>query len=142
VLPGRECTTTADCCTDTYPDIMCSPGRGDALLCCLPMGAECDFGDVCCGGVCVPDASGVLRCGDMCIADGAACTTTADCCGCACISDGAGGSICSSDPEVCDPCTGSPLGGFCTVDADCCNTPAVVCNNAVGVEFPTCILAP
>ena len=37
---------------------------------------------------------------------------------------------------------GAGLGEFCTTTADCCNTPAVVCNNAVGIEFPTCVLAP
>jgi hypothetical protein len=112
------------------------------MLCCLPDGAECDFGDTCCGGVCVPDSTGVLRCGAMCVMDGGACTTSADCCGCGCVSDGAGGSVCTSDSERCDPCTGAPLGGLCATDADCCNRPVVQCNEETGIEFPTCVLAP
>jgi hypothetical protein len=141
-LPTHECTSTEECCTDTYPDIECSVGRGGAMICCLPDGAECDFGDVCCGGICTPGADGVLRCGDMCIPDGGACTAAADCCGCACVSDGAGGMACSSAMEDCGACTGADLGESCTVDADCCNNPVVVCNNTAGVEFPTCVLAP
>jgi hypothetical protein len=112
------------------------------MVCCLPDGAECDLGDTCCGGICVPDAAGVLRCGATCVPDGSACTATSDCCGCACIPDGTGGSVCSSDPLVCSPCTGAALGDNCTADADCCNGPAVVCNEETGVEFPTCVLAP
>jgi hypothetical protein len=111
------------------------------MLCCLPDGAECDFADVCCGRICAPDSTGVLRCGAMCVPDGGACTAASDCCGCGCVADGTGGSVCTSDPTMCAVCTGSPLGGACATDADCCNTPAVVCNAGPGVEFPSCVLA-
>jgi hypothetical protein len=140
-LPGEACTSTEMCCTETYPDITCAPGRGGANVCCLPDGAECDLGDTCCGGVCVPDAGGVLRCGATCVEDAMPCTTASDCCGCACVPDGAGGSVCTSDPAVCAPCTGGALGDFCNTDADCCNTPVVQCNEETGTEFPTCVLA-
>lgn len=133
---------TSECCVDTYPDITCAPGVGGSTRCCLPDGHECSFADVCCGGVCVPDSMGVLRCGATCVPDGGACTAPADCCGCACVPDGMGGSRCSSDPADCGACTAGDLGDPCTTNSDCCNTPPVVCNNAPGVEFPTCILGP
>lgn len=141
VLPGRECESTEDCCVDTYPDIMCSPGPTGEDLCCLPEGAECAFGDVCCGGICTPDDEGVLRCGDgECLMDGAACTTASDCCGCGCLPDGTGALTCTSDPDECGPCTGPNLGEVCDPDGEaCCNGPTVICS---GGEFPLCVLAP
>ena len=141
-LPGRECTMTSDCCTDAYPEIMCAPGRTGANVCCLADGAECDFGDTCCGGICAPDASGVLRCGATCVPDAMPCTAAADCCGCACVPDGTGSMVCSSDPEVCSPCTGAQLGESCLTDTDCCNNPAVICNEETALEFASCVLAP
>lgn len=140
VLPGRECETTEDCCTDPYDAIMCSPGPTGADICCLADGEECAFGDVCCGGICVPDSEGVLRCGNMCIPDGSACTTAADCCGCGCLPDGSGALTCTSDPDECGPCTGPSLGEDCTPGGEpCCNAPTVECS---GGEFPVCVLAP
>jgi hypothetical protein len=113
------------------------------MLCCLPDGDECAFGDVCCSGICAPDDTGTLRCGETggCVADGDPCTAAADCCGCACVSDGAGGQVCTSDPAQCSACTGSPLGGGCATDADCCNPTTVRCTSGdTGVEFGTCVL--
>lgn len=112
------------------------------MLCCLADGAECDLGDACCGGICAPDSNGVLRCGATCVPDAMPCTAPSDCCGCACIADGSGGMVCSSDPMSCAACTGAQLGENCTTDSDCCNGPAVVCNDGeLGIEFPTCVLA-
>ncbi|MCB9621502.1 MAG: hypothetical protein H6724_18850 [Sandaracinus sp.] len=141
-LPGRACETTADCCLDAFPAIMCQPDRTGTRSCCLADGEECAFGDVCCGGICAPDPTdGVLRCGATCIADGAACTTAADCCGCGCVPDGAGGNVCTSDAALCDACTGPQLGELCTLGGEaCCNGPTVICDPTAGVEFPTCVL--
>ena len=141
-LPGRPCENTEQCCMETFPNIMCQPGVSGANVCCLADGESCAFGDVCCGGICVPDpADGVLRCGAMCVPDGGACTTAADCCGCGCVSDGAGNQVCTSDPAQCENCAGPQLGQSCDVAGEpCCNAPAVMCNDAV--EFSTCILAP
>jgi len=143
-LPTFECETTEECCKDAYPDIECQPPTderaGGSDLCCLDDGLECAFGDVCCSGVCALDGTGTLRCGSMCVSDGGSCTTDADCCGCGCVDDGAGGQVCTSDAELCDPCAGPKLGEICDRDGEaCCNGPAVVCNPAG--EFPTCILA-
>jgi hypothetical protein len=139
-LPGRPCTTTAECCMETFPAIMCQPGPGGTNVCCLADGEECALSDVCCGGICTPDpVDGVLRCGDMCVPDGAACTTDADCCGCGCISDGMGGQECTSDAAECDPCTGPQLGEFCEPGGTpCCDAPLIEC---AGLEFTTCRLA-
>jgi len=134
--------TTAECCMETFPSIMCQPGRDGTNVCCLSDGEECAFGDVCCSGICTPDpADGVLRCGAMCIPDGRSCTTAADCCGCGCVSNGSGGQVCTNDPAECGPCTGPQLGELCDpMGVPCCNAPAVICNTSV--EFSTCILAP
>ena len=140
-LPGRACEMTEDCCTDVYPDIMCTEGRTGTNVCCVGDGDECAFGDVCCGGICTPDSEGVLRCGSECVPDAGACTTASDCCGCACVPDATGALSCSSDPADCDACDGPQLGEFGTADGPaCCNGPTVVCSG--GEEFRTCILNP
>jgi hypothetical protein len=143
-IPSRPCTDTSECCVDPamFPGIMCLPSYTGVNACCLPDGEECAFGDMCCSGICTPDATdGVLRCGAMCLPDGAACTTDADCCGCGCVDDGMGGQICTSDTDLCGPCTGPSLGEFCDpMGPPCCNAPIVICNDTV--EFTTCILAP
>ncbi len=140
-IPSHTCTTTEDCCVETFSHIMCQPDRTGEMVCCLSDGEECAFGDVCCSGICAPDPSdGVLRCGAMCVADGGACTTAADCCGCGCIA-GASGRVCTSDPALCAPCTGPQLGELCEHGGEpCCNEPTVVCDPAAA-EFPTCVLA-
>ncbi len=140
-IPSAGCTSTADCCVETFSAIMCQPGPAGANICCLSDGEECALGDVCCSGMCTPSASdGVLRCGSTCVPDGATCTTSADCCGCGCVSDGAGGQVCTSDAAECDPCTGPSLGEFCDPTGPaCCNGPTVTC---IGLEFSTCQLAP
>ena len=141
ILPGRPCTSTEECCREDFPAIMCQESRTGENLCCLAEGEECAFSDLCCGGICTPDpVDGVLRCGAMCIPDDNPCTTDADCCGCGCISDGAGGFACTSDEELCDPCTGPSLGEFCDPEGEpCCNAPAVTC--PTDIEFATCQLA-
>lgn len=49
--------------------------------CCAAPGAVCNFTGECCGGApCLPDGSGVLRCGASCSPVDAACSTSADCC--------------------------------------------------------------
>ncbi len=78
---------------------------------CLADGEECATPDECCGGICVPDAMGVLRCGAMCIEDGGACTRDADCCGGYC-TDG----VCAEPVVMC-----LPLGADCTEDGECCS---------------------
>ena len=141
-IPSRPCVDTAECCADAFPGIQCLPDRTGTNACCLPEGESCAFGDVCCGGICVPDAvDGTLRCAAMCVPDGGACATAADCCGCGCVSDGMGGNVCTSDAAECGACMGPQLGELCDpVAAPCCNGPAVVC--PTGVEFPTCMRAP
>ena len=138
-LPSETCTSTADCCVETFPELTCDTGPSGAMVCCLPDGESCATGSTCCSGICAPDATGALVCGSMCLPDGASCTTDADCCGCGCVADGAGGSTCTSDPDLCSPCTLAQLGEPCSADADCCNTATVRC--AIEFEFSaTCVL--
>lgn len=137
-MPSETCTTDADCCVGTFPDLTCAAGPSGADVCCLPDGAECSFGSLCCSGICVPDSTGTLRCGSMCLTDGEACTTDSDCCGCGCVSDGMGGNTCTSDVTLCAPCPDAQLGEFCAMDSDCCNPDAVRCSTEV--EFSTCVL--
>jgi hypothetical protein len=79
---------------------------------CTPDGDTCATPDECCGLVCVPDASGVLRCGATCVPDGGACTRSADCCSGNCRPDG----TCGPPDVMC-----APLGGACTDSAECCS---------------------
>jgi hypothetical protein len=59
----------------------CPTGYTGQAGCCIAAGSQCTFSSECCNGApCVPDASGVLRCGSACVAQGAACSATADCC--------------------------------------------------------------
>jgi hypothetical protein len=132
-LPGDTCTMTSDCCTDSFPTIMCTTNAAGAMVCCLADGEGCAFGDTCCSGVCTPDATGTLVCGTSCIADGFACTTDADCCGNCCM----GGLCATGSCGGCEPPL-VPLGGPCTADADCCDPTMVFCN--LTMEFPTCTL--
>lgn len=142
VLPGRACMNTAECCMESFPNIMCQEGPTGENVCCLADGEDCAFGDICCSGICTPDPTdGALRCGAMCIPDGQACTVDSDCCGCGCVSDGMGGQVCTSDAALCDPCMGPGLGEFCDpMGTPCCEAPAVVCTGTN--EFATCQLAP
>jgi len=137
-LPGRPCTETSECCMETFPAIMCSPGPGGENVCCLADGEECAFGDVCCSGICTPDPSdGVLRCGSSCIPDGDPCTVDADCCGCGCIEDSTGAQVCTSNADLCDPCTGPSLGEACDPAGEPC------CDGTCGGsgEFSTCVIS-
>jgi hypothetical protein len=62
VLPGQTCTPGGTaCCTDTFANIRCQDAAGNTT-CCLSNGDPCSSADICCGGACVPDAVGVLRC--------------------------------------------------------------------------------
>jgi hypothetical protein len=121
---GEICRVTGDpqgtneCCPGN-PDGMelCQPSVAQIDRClgqreCLADGEECSTPEECCGGVCTPDADGVLRCGSQCIPDGGACTRSADCCSGNCRPDGTCG-----PPEV--ACV--PLGGACTTSDACCS---------------------
>jgi hypothetical protein len=78
---------------------------------CLPSGDLCATPEQCCGGICAPDANGVLHCRESCIPSAGACTTDADCCDRFCGQDGTCG-----PPQV--DCI--PLGAACTESAECC----------------------
>jgi hypothetical protein len=123
-LPGQECTSSDECCMETFPNIECQPdhrgGRdGSTNVCCLSQGESCAFGDVCCCGVCAPDEAGNLVCCppppmSSCTPDGDACAEDGDCCSGDCGVDATTGDM------VCSPTTCGPDGGSCTVDGDCC----------------------
>jgi hypothetical protein len=136
-IPGGPCQSTADCCVESFSNIMCQPSVvTGANACCLADGQICAFGDLCCGGICSPsgdaaDPPGTLRCGSTCGVTNDACTVDSDCCDCC------KNGLCTTD---CGSCTGPQLGEMCTPGGTpCCNAPAVTCQ---GVEFATCQLAP
>lgn len=135
VLPGDPCTTTAECCMD-IPGLSCEPGPAGENICCLPDGASCAFGDLCCDGVCAPDpTTGALVCNPGgCVTAGGSCTADADCCEGCCEQDATGELVCL-EPAMCAGCTDGQLGDMCGPTQPCC--PGLSC---VGVEFPTCRL--
>jgi hypothetical protein len=47
---------------------------------CRASGVSCAVTSDCCGGYCVPGATGSLACATSCVADGEACTGNGDCC--------------------------------------------------------------
>lgn len=124
-LPSHECTSTAECCLDPFPNVMCQPGRDGTNVCCLSQGEACAFGDVCCCGVCAPDAAGALVCcpPPPCLPDGATCTMPSDCCAGTCGVDPAN----PAGGMVCNP-------GTCTVDGADCTTSADCCSGACGLD--------
>jgi len=137
-LPAQACTTTTQCCRESFPNIMCQPSSvaGGMNRCCLADGQICAFGSLCCGGICAPstmggDPPGTLRCGTTCRPDTSACTTNSDCCNC-CVNG-----MCTSS---CGGCTGPQLGELCNpAGPTCCGAPTVAC---LGSEFPRCSLVP
>jgi len=131
-IPSMECMDVSDCCTD-IPDIDCAPGPGGTNICCLPDGADCAFGDLCCSGVCAPDSEGNLVCNPGCVPTGGNCTTNSDCCMGCCEDDGTGSMTCTTD---CSGCTLGHLGDFCGAISPCC--PGLLCTG--DAEFPTCRL--
>jgi hypothetical protein len=79
---------------------------------CVPDGQDCAFADECCGGYCVPDATGAYVCGSECIDLAGACTSNADCCGgLECL-----GGICTPQSTEC-----VPYAGECTTSDECCS---------------------
>ena len=87
---------------------------------CLIDGEICSFGDECCGGLCLPDANGVLRCGAECVPLAGACLADGDCCDVICLNG-------SCEPNFSD-CV--PMGGACTEHVDCCGG---YCDLATGI---------
>jgi hypothetical protein len=129
--------------------------------CCIAQGNVCQFRDQCCGGTpCVPDATGVLRCGGTCIAQDGACTSNADCCSGTCTGGKCVAPACKAPGLACDPalnptdcCSGScdpdsktcvrycqQQSQACTVSADCCF--GLSCNIQPGATAGTCQSAP
>jgi hypothetical protein len=97
VLPGAACTDTSECCTETYANVQCQAGSGGSDVCCLSAGQSCALGDVCCSGVCAPNAEGQLVCAAGCLAAAASCTTNADCCSGSCRDQGEEGLRCAAE---------------------------------------------
>jgi hypothetical protein len=96
------------------------------LAACRQTGQTCAFtGDCCNGNACVPDASGVLRCGGTtCAAEGGGCTISGDCCrGTSCIvPTGSTNGVCGvisppPPPPPADAGTSTDDGGSTTADA-------------------------
>jgi hypothetical protein len=87
---------------------------GTAGGACYQNGQACHFGQECCSGLCLPDASSStgFSCGTKCVAIGSGtCTSDADCCT---------GGLCQAGICVQSGQSCSSLGGMCTTSADCC----------------------
>ena len=144
--PGSDSTTCPTGYDSTNPN------------CCIAQGNVCQFRDQCCGGTpCVPDATGVLRCGGTCVPQGSACTGNADCCSGTCTGGTCAAPACANPGQTCaadgDCCSGAcdpdsrtcvrycqQQNQTCTVSADCCF--GLSCNVPPGATAGTCQAAP
>jgi hypothetical protein len=121
--PGEVCWTgqAANCCPQGKDggNSLClasvlgvsrcfTAGTSDA---CRSDGSECAFGDECCGGICLPDQTGALRCGSQCVSTGGSCTASADCCNGPCVLG-----RCVPNEQAC-----IPLGQGCSTSTECCS---------------------
>ena len=119
---GEVCWTgqAANCCPtgpDGGPDLCVATVLGvsrcfgvTTVDSCLPDGDPCQFGDECCGGLCLPDSDGQLVCGSQCVVLDGPCRANGDCCDGLCINQ-----TCRPDTIGC-----TPLGQACESDDECC----------------------
>jgi hypothetical protein len=146
------CGTSAardDCCDGLGAHSgVCRPDKFGVPRCyggepCHKTGDTCaDSSDCCDGTPCVPDPSGILRCGaGPCVPTSGACSVDADCCpGGTCYRPtGSVTGTCKpyvpppSDAGVdAPPPTCSLYGQTCTTDSDCCDPTATPCLDAAG----------
>lgn len=102
IQPPQACGTNAreDCCDCMPPKFncckldkagvprcfggsttQCPDGYNGQPGCCIAAGQQCTFSSECCNGApCLPDSTGVLKCGSACSQQGGACTSDGDCC--------------------------------------------------------------
>jgi hypothetical protein len=143
---GLSANARHDCCDCAPPKIDCckpdssgvprcygTPSMGNcpngytgATGCCIATGDICAFDNECCNGApCLPDGTGVLRCGTTCVMLNGTCTATADCCtGLICnVPPGSPSGTCENPPTP-DAGPGS--------DAGTCAEVGQTCGDAVG----------
>jgi hypothetical protein len=127
------CSPKQDCCKLDSNGIyrcyaggsaMCPTGYTGVAPCCIAGGGICTFSNECCNNApCLPDGTGVLRCGSMCVPSGGVCTATSDCCtGYTCLLQaGASKGVCGI------PMGTKPDMGMCALQGQSCSSTSPCC---------------
>jgi len=153
IMPAQACGTNAreDCCDCMPPKYNCCKldkagvprcfggststcpnGYDGTPNCCIAAGQQCTFSSECCNGApCVPDSTGVLRCGTACSNPSGVCTADADCCaGLKCnVPAGQTSGTCGTPPATDMGQACSYVGQSCSATQPCCSG---TCSTATG----------
>jgi hypothetical protein len=147
IHPAQACGTNAreDCCDCMPPKFncckldkegvprcfggsttQCPSGYNGQPGCCIATGQQCTFSSECCNGApCLPDSTGVLRCGTSCSNSTGACTSNADCCS---------GLLCNIPPgQTAGSCAATPpppgdMGSSCSYSGQSCSATQACCS--------------